>query len=408
LSVEALAIVVQADWQLADEAFGKVAAGSHLGSPQWSCYSRGVRGVSRTTVSYRQPVICWKTYSKQLFKNQNELNQKMMNLQILDPVDATVALLALMIEALVGYPDWVTHAIGHPVIWIGNLIAALDHTLNHVAWGWFWRRAVGALAVLVLIIAAGEAGLMIEQSLLLLPFAPVTMALAASALLAQRSLYDHVARVALALEAQGLAAARKAVARIVGRDPESLDESGVARAAIESLAENFSDAVVAPAVWLAIAGLAGAAIYKAVNTADSMIGHRTARYEAFGFTAARLDDLLNVPAARLAGLLIVAAAALTPGASAAAAVRAMWNDAARHRSPNAGYPEAAMAGALGLALGGRRTYPDAGIVEDALMGHGRGELTAADVRAALALYKRADGLFIGLAAALVLGLALRA
>lgn len=332
----------------------------------------------------------------------------MTNLQILDPMDATVALLALMIEALVGYPDWVTHAIGHPVIWIGNLIAALDHTLNHVAWGWFWRRAVGALAVLVLIIAAGEAGLMIEQSLLLLPFAPVTIALAASALLAQRSLYDHVARVALALEAQGLAAARKAVARIVGRDPESLDESGVARAAIESLAENFSDAVVAPAVWLAIAGLAGAAIYKAVNTADSMIGHRTARYEAFGFTAARLDDLLNVPAARLAGLLIVAAAALTPGASAAAAVRAMWNDAARHRSPNAGYPEAAMAGALGLALGGRRTYPDAGIVEDALMGHGRGELTAADVRAALALYKRADGLFIGLAAALVLGLALRA
>jgi adenosylcobinamide-phosphate synthase len=202
-----------------------------------------------------------------------------------------------------------------------------------------------------------------------------------------------VARVADALEHDGLAAGRAAVAHIVGRDTATLDEAGVARAAIESLAENFSDGVVAPAFWMMIAGLPGAAVYKTINTADSMIGHRTERHEAFGWAAARLDDLINLPAARLSALLIVMAAAALGPERAAAAWRATWRDAHRHRSPNAGYPEAAMAGALGLALGGPRVYGGAA-VNDGLMGDGRREATAADIRAALALYRRADALLI--------------
>jgi adenosylcobinamide-phosphate synthase len=201
--------------------------------------------------------------------------------------------------------------------------------------------------------------------------------------------------VAAALERDGLAAGRAAVAEIVGRDPEALGEAGVARAAIESLAENFSDGVVAPVFWMAVAGLAGGAAYKAINTADSMIGHRTERHQAFGFASARLDDLVNLPASRLAALLVVAAAALGGRAAAAEAWRAVVRDARHHRSPNAGYPEAAFAGALGLALAGPRVYSGVA-VEDAVMGSGRRAATAADIRVALALYRRADALLIAL------------
>ncbi|HKM88644.1 MAG TPA: CobD/CbiB family cobalamin biosynthesis protein, partial [Xanthobacteraceae bacterium] len=192
-------------------------------------------------------------------------------------------------------------------------------------------------------------------------------------------------------------AGRTAVSHIVGRDTEALDEAGIVRAAIESLAENFSDAVVAPIMWMAIAGLPGAALYKAINTADSMIGHRTRRYEAFGWAAARLDDLVNLPASRLSALLLVAAAGLSKDASATGAWRAVRRDAARHRSPNAGYPEAAMAGALGVVLAGPRLYGGVRI-EDATMGDGRRDADAADIFRALALYRRADAILIALLA----------
>jgi adenosylcobinamide-phosphate synthase len=202
---------------------------------------------------------------------------------------------------------------------------------------------------------------------------------------AQRSLLAHVRAVADALDAGGLAAGRRAVAHIVGRDPEQLDEAGVVRAAIESLAENFSDGVVAPGLWGAVAGLPGMVAYKAVNTADSMIGHRTPRHEAFGWASARLDDLVNLPASRLAALLVLIAAALG-GADPAGAWQAVRRDARRHRSPNAGWPEAAMAGALGLRLAGPRIY--AGVrVEDAWMGDGRAAATPSDLRRALRLYR---------------------
>ena len=186
----------------------------------------------------------------------------------------------------------------------------------------------------------------------------------------------------------GLDDGRRAVALIVGRNPAALDEAGVARAAIESLAENFSDGVVAPILWTALGGLTGGALYKAINTADSMIGHRDDRHRAFGWAAARLDDLVNLPASRLAALWLVLAAALTPGASARDAARAVWRDASLHRSPNAGWPEAAIAGALGLKLAGPRVYGDT-LVDDAFMGAGRREADAADIIRALKLYRAA-------------------
>jgi adenosylcobinamide-phosphate synthase len=311
----------------------------------------------------------------------------------------TLTLLALLIEAMVGYPDRLLRAVGHPVIWIGRLIGTLDRLLNHDSTGNASRRWAGAAALLIVIVVVAAAACIVQRSLLLLPGGIVLVALVASTLLAQRSLYQHVARVAAALEQGGLTAGRAAVSHIVGRDPDALDEAGVARAAIESLAENFSDGVVAPAFWLAVGGLPAGAVYKAINTADSMIGHRTPRHEAFGFAAARLDDLVNLPASRLSALLIIAAAAVTRGASPAAAWRAVLRDAPRHRSPNAGYPEAAMAGALGLALAGPRVY--GGIeVADAVMGDGRRQATAADIRAALALYICADAMLIALVAAL--------
>jgi adenosylcobinamide-phosphate synthase len=305
-----------------------------------------------------------------------------------------LTLLALLIELVVGYPDWLVRAIGHPVTWIGRLIALLDQRWNHERDRDGRRRAAGIMALLTIIMAAGLAGSLAERGLLALPFGLFPLALIGSTLLAQRSLHAHVARVADALEREGLAAGRASVAHIVGRDTAALDAAGVARAAIESLAENFSDGAVGPALWVAIAGLPGAAIYKAINTADSMIGHRTERHAAFGWAAARLDDLVNLPASRLAALLLVAAAALGDRAAAAAAWRAVVRDAHRHRSPNAGYPEAAMAGALGLALAGPRMYGGV-TIDDALMGDGRREASAGDIRAALALYRRADGILIG-------------
>ena len=309
-------------------------------------------------------------------------------------MSAPLTLLALLIELTFGYPESLSRSIGHPVTWIGRLISWLEHRLNRGTNAEARRRA-GAVTLLVLIGVVGVASFLIETGLLLLPFGLIALALVASTLLAQRSLFVHVASVADALDLGGVAAGREAVAHLVGRDTAELDEAGVARAAIESLAENFSDGAVAPAFWMVLAGLPGAALYKAINTADSMIGHRSERYRDFGRTAAQLDDLVNLPASRLSALLIIAAAYLTRGASAFAAWAAMRRDAAHHESPNAGYPEAAMAGALGLSLGGPRSYEGAA-QEGAIMGEGRREATAADIRAALDLYSRADGLLIAI------------
>jgi adenosylcobinamide-phosphate synthase len=316
-----------------------------------------------------------------------------------------LAVLAMLIELCVGYPSALLRAIGHPVTWIGRLIGTLDRILNRDTDDRHWRKAAGGVAVLVLLGVVGIVAFVVARELLRLPFGFVAVAVIASSLIAQRSLHRHVADVADALERGGLAAGRAAVAKIVGRDTAALDDAGVARAAIESLAENFSDGVVAPVFWLAIAGLPGAALYKAINTADSMIGHHTPRYEAFGWTAAKLDDLVNLPASRLSALLLVTSAVLNKNTSPAAAWRAVRRDAPQHRSPNAGYPEAAMAGALGLSLAGPRTYGGV-TVDDAQMGDGRRDAGAADIRRALALYRQADAILIALVAAVAAIIAL--
>lgn len=298
---------------------------------------------------------------------------------------------ALVLETVLGYPDALYRVIRHPVVWIGTAIAALDKGLNRGPAR--LRRLGGVVSVLLLVGGAIWIGAAVQTYLLALPFGWLVLALLACSLLAQRSLYRFVKAVAVGLRGGGLAGGRAAVAHIVGRDPESLDEAGVARAAIESLAENFSDGVTAPAFWLAVGGLPGILAYKTINTADSMIGHRTPRHEAFGWAAARLDDLVNLPASRLTALLL----ALSSGRRAPLALKAVWRDAGKHRSPNAGWPEAAMAGALGLRLAGPRRYAGH-VVDDHWMGDGRPDATAADIEAGLGLYRRALALLWALAA----------
>lgn len=299
--------------------------------------------------------------------------------------------LALLIEAMMGYPDRLYRALGHPVTWIGRLIGALERGLNR---GSAAARRLGGILALVLLLTVTAA-----ISLALTALAAraghgagvVLLGLVAASLPAQRSLFVHVRRVSAALRTEGLTGGRAAVSMIVGRNPESLDEAAVCRAAIESLAENFSDGIVAPAFWIGAGGLTGGALYKAINTADSMVGHRTPRYEAYGWASARFDDLVNLPASRLTALLLIAAAALSRDVSAAGAWRAIRRDAGRHRSPNAGWPEAAMAGALGLRLAGPRIY-GATRVEDAWMGDGRADATPDDIVRALKLYRTACAL----------------
>ncbi|MFI5000125.1 MAG: adenosylcobinamide-phosphate synthase CbiB [Reyranellales bacterium] len=314
-----------------------------------------------------------------------------------------LALIAAALEAIAGYPDAVYRAIGHPVTWIGRLIAWGDRAWNSDDEAFGQRRIQGVALLLLLLAASLISGLVISRvgdrllpSLLSLLFSAVV----GSALLAQRSLYSHVAAVADALEKGGIEAGRQAVSMIVGRDTRELDEAAVGRAAIESLAESFSDGVVAPLFWMAIAGLPGAIAYKAINTADSMIGHKSERYLAFGWAAARTDDLVNLPASRLAALWLVLGSIGVPGVSPGRAIATVWRDARHHASPNAGWPEAAMAGALGVRLGGPRMY-DGEIVEDDWIGDGRTALTARDIRAALRLYRAACGIQIGVLAALV-------
>jgi adenosylcobinamide-phosphate synthase len=302
-----------------------------------------------------------------------------------------LALAALSVEALVGYPAPLYRAVGHPVTWMGRWLAGLEQIMNRPALGFAARRAAGVVALLLYLASVGLVAWLAASALLPLgPAGFAGLAVVAASLPAQRSLSGHVSAVADGLDAS-LDEGRRAVAKIVGRNPDVLDESGVARAAIESLAENFSDGVVAPILWTALGGLIGGALYKAINTADSMIGHKDDRHAAFGWAAARLDDLVNLPASRLAALWLILAAALTPGASARDAVRAMWRDASRHRSPNAGWPEAAMAGALGLKLAGPRVYGDT-LIADAFMGEGRREATVANIRRALKLYRLACGI----------------
>jgi adenosylcobinamide-phosphate synthase len=290
---------------------------------------------------------------------------------------------AIAIDAVLGWPERLFRFIGHPVTWLGRLIDRVDAACNRSSHRPAARRVAGVMATL-LVIALPTALAGIVQAQLAPGWSRVLLAgILAWPLVALRSLYDHVTAVAHPLQSGDIGAARSAVSRIVGRDPAGLDEAGIARASIESLAENTSDGVVAPVFWGAIFGLPGIVGYKTINTLDSMIGHRTPRHEAFGWSAARIDDLANFIPARLTGFLF-AILSVRP----AAAFSCMIRDARHHRSINAGWPEAAMAGALGVRLSGPRVYHDRLADEPWLNGNARDPL-AADITQGLKLYRRA-------------------
>jgi adenosylcobinamide-phosphate synthase len=308
-------------------------------------------------------------------------------------------LLALALDAAFGDPAWLWHRLPHPVVVIGRAIGWLEGRWLDPAAPPGAQARRGRAASIAVIGATTVIALAAQAICVRLPLGWLWLAALMSSLIAARGLYGHVAAVAFGLE-QELALGRRAVAHIVGRDPASLDAKGVARAAIESTAENFADGVMAPLVWGALLGLPGMAAYKAINTLDSMIGHRSPRHLHFGRFAARLDDVANWLPARLSALLIVGAALFLPGATPAAGWEALRRDAPRHRSPNAGWPEAAIAGCLGLRLAGPRRYAGE-MVDDAWMGEGRPDAAPADIRRALRIYALACGL-----AAAVLALAL--
>jgi len=306
-------------------------------------------------------------------------------------------LAAVVLDAWIGEARGPLARLPHPVRLIGAVVGRLDRRLNRDDRSATDRRLRGIACVVLVCALVFAVGWIVTWFGRVVPLGwLVELALTAS-LIAQRSLYRHVRDVATGLE-RSLDDGRQAVAHIVGRDVNQLDRAGVSRAAIESCAENFSDGIVAPVFWCALFGLPGILVYKAVNTMDSMIGYRTPQYLSFGMAAARLDDLMNYLPARLSGLFIAGAAALVPGADPRAALKTMRRDAKKHRSPNAGWPEAAMAGALGLALAGPRRYPML-TVDDPWIGDGRSEADEVDVRRALRVFRGAcavDAFAVGL------------
>jgi adenosylcobinamide-phosphate synthase len=294
-------------------------------------------------------------------------------------IDPWLVLATAVVEAAIGYPPALHYRIPHPVTWIGKAIAMLEARWNDPAFSDQRRKALGIVCIVVLVTAAGAAGYALERLLLGSVIGGGLFVLIATVGLAQRSLRDHVAAVLHGLERGSLAEARAAVGHVVGRDVQSLTEEGVTTAALETLAESFNDGVIAPLFWFVVGGMPGLFAYKAVNTADSMIGHIDPRWKAFGWASARVDDVANYLPARLAGALIC-------GLSAAG-WRTMLRDASKHASPNAGWPEAAMAGTLGVRLGGPVTY-DGRKHQRAYFGSGNSP-TAAHLRHGLTIYSAA-------------------
>ena len=300
---------------------------------------------------------------------------------------------AMLVDAALGWPDGVFARIGHPVTWLGRLIGALDARWNRSEDAAWTRRAAGIAAALIVIALSSCLALAVQAAMPQGWGRLILLGILAWPFVALRSLRDHVAAVAYPLQAGDLAAARTAVSMIVGRDPANLDEAGIARAAIESLSENASDGIVAPLFWGVLFGLPGIVGYKAVNTLDSMIGHRSDRHQWFGWAAARIDDVANLVPARLTGLLFALVSARPVDA-----ISCMAKDASRHRSPNAGWPEAAMAGALGVRLCGPRFYHGE-LADEPWLNASARDPAAGDIARGLKLYSR---VMIGLAGLLVL------
>ncbi|WP_245895041.1 adenosylcobinamide-phosphate synthase CbiB [Devosia submarina] len=308
--------------------------------------------------------------------------------------------LVLVLERLLGYSPRLYALVGHPVTWFGQVISFLEQRLNKSSQSPQQQRRSGicALVLLLLLVCAGS--IITQQILRAIPFGWIGEILLATTFLAQKELARAVHAVAQALE-KSLSAGREAVSHIVGRDPQALDQAGVSRAAIETLAESTSDGVVAPWFWLVLLGLPGIALYKAINTADSMIGHMNERYRHYGWAAAKLDDLVNWIPARVSAVLITAACFFVPHASPSTAWATAKRDARKHASPNSGWPEAAFAGALGFALGGPRSY-DGTIVDLPTFGRGKSELAGSDILHALVLYRATLNVLLALSIAIAL------
>jgi adenosylcobinamide-phosphate synthase len=307
----------------------------------------------------------------------------------------------MLLDRIVGDPDALWRRVPHPVVLFGTAIGFADRHLNRPHLADNVRRRRGILAIAVLLALSLAIGAAIHHVLARIGvFGAALEALVIAVFLAQKSLADHVRRVATALRGhhgKSLVAGRHAVSMIVGRDPDSLDEAGVCRAAIESLAENFSDGVVAPLFWYAVAGLPGLLAYKMLNTADSMIGHRSVRHLHFGWASARLDDVANLPAARLSALLIAAGARLRIGPRGARdALSVAFRDQGLHRSPNSGWPEAAMAGALGIRLAGPRLYGGQRVEEPMMNAAGCTDVGPGDIDRGIAVFYAACSVALGL------------
>ncbi len=317
------------------------------------------------------------------------------------PDPLVLLVIALLLDAYIGDPPGVHRVLPHPVAVMGRVVGTLECRLNRESRSEVTRRVRGVLVVVVLAGLGAAAGWAIARGARAVPFGWIAELVVVVTLLAQRSLYRHVSAVARALDDGGPEAGRRAVAHIVGRNPHTLDAHGVARGAIESCAENLADGVIAPVFWYVLLGLPGLVAYKMINTLDSMIGHRSPRYRAFGGAAARLDDAISYVPARLTALLIALAALFVPEARPFGALRTMVRDARKHRSLNAGWPEAAMAGALGLALAGPRRYAEI-VVKDAWIGDGRARATSGDIRRALYVFGIACLIDLGAVAALAI------
>lgn len=319
-------------------------------------------------------------------------------------INLLILFLALLADRTFGDPDKLWRKIPHPVVLFGKAIELADKQLNKASDSDDERRRDGFLTMVGLLVLAAFIGFLVHLALQTIqPFGGLIEALIVAVFLAQKSLGEHVGRVAVALREEGIVGARRAVSMIVGRDPEVLDDAAVSRAAIESLAENTSDGIIAPAFWYALLGLPGLFAYKMLNTADSMIGHLNDRYRDFGRFAAKFDDVANWIPARLTGLLIAAAAWVVHGYDAALrSFNVMMRDARLHRSPNAGWPEAAMAGAIEVALAGPRVYGGVMANEPMLNGAGRRDAGAENIEDALNIFSVTTGIFTAAILALFL------
>jgi adenosylcobinamide-phosphate synthase len=313
-------------------------------------------------------------------------------------LDPLISPLALALERQLGYPQKLVDTVGHPVMWFGKLISFCETRLNTPTRTSGQRKLAGIVALGLLLLSVLIVTVGIRTVLSWLPLGWLIEMLLATAFLAQKELGRAVTAVSDALR-NSLEAGREAVSHVVGRDPHSLDEPSVARAAVETLAESTSDGVVAPWLYLVLFGLPGIALYKAVNTADSMIGHLNDRYRDYGWAAARLDDVLNWIPARLSAVLITAACFFVPGASPGQAWATARRDAPKHDSPNAGWPEAAFAGALGFKLGGPRSY-EGDTVDLPAFGDGKSNLGPSDILRAILLYRRTLDVLLALSAVL--------